>query len=314
MIGVALEGGAERSSFTAGVMDALMAHDFYAGAASGTSAGAGCVLNYRSGQQGVALEMMIMERHSRYFGIRHMAHTGRFLNLDHMAHEYASRISWDAYRHPSMQTDFVATCCEDGKPAYLTDAGSKQRLFTAIKASCALPIICEPVELDGRHYVDGSIVDPIPFLHLLEQGCDKVLVVLTGNENAHPTDYTRLRLLLRRLYYKKYPMLYHAILTRIACYERQVQAMEQAQKEKKVLVLRPQVQADPAVHPERGKNSGVLPPRLCAHGTALGRDRRFSGRRGTHSNMIACFAAGTEIGNQKRYAFVSAYRFSRFWG
>ena len=79
--------------------------------------------------------MMIMERHSRYFGIRHMAHTGRFLNLDHMAHEYASRISWDAYRHPSMQTDFVATCCEDGKPAYLTDAGSKQRLFTAIKAS-----------------------------------------------------------------------------------------------------------------------------------------------------------------------------------
>ena len=36
MIGVALEGGAERSSFTAGVMDALMAHDFYAGAASGT--------------------------------------------------------------------------------------------------------------------------------------------------------------------------------------------------------------------------------------------------------------------------------------
>ena len=91
MIGIALEGGAERSSFTAGVIDALMARDFYAAAASGTSAGAGCVLNYRSRQQGVSLEMMIMERHSRYFGIRHMAHTGRFLNLDHMAQEYASR-------------------------------------------------------------------------------------------------------------------------------------------------------------------------------------------------------------------------------
>lgn len=72
-----------------------------------------------------------------------------------------------------------------------------------------------------------------------------MLVVLTGSENAHPTDYTRLRPLLRRLYYKKYPMLYHAILTRIACYERQVQAMEQAQKEKKVLVLRPQVKPIP---------------------------------------------------------------------
>ena len=169
MIGIALEGGAERSSFTAGVIDALMARDFYAAAASGTSAGAGCVLNYRSRQQGVSLEMMIMERHSRYFGIRHMAHTGRFLNLDHMAQEYASRINWAVYQQFAMQTDFVATCCEDGEPAYLTDDGSRHRLFTAIKASCALPIICEPVELDGKHYVDGSIADPIPFLHLLEQ-------------------------------------------------------------------------------------------------------------------------------------------------
>ena len=162
MIGIALEGGAERSSFTAGVIDALMARNFYAAAASGTSAGAGCVLNYRSRQQGVSLEMMIMERHSRYFGIRHMAHTGRFLNLDHMAQEYASRIDWTVYQQFAMQTDFVATCCEDGEPAYLTDDGSRHRLFTAIKASCALPIICEPVELDGKHYIDGSIADPIP--------------------------------------------------------------------------------------------------------------------------------------------------------
>lgn len=313
MIGVALEGGAERSSFTAGVMDALMAHDFYAGAASGTSAGAGCVLNYRSGQQGVALEMMIMERHSRYFGIRHMAHTGRFLNLDHMAHEYASRISWDAYRHPSMQTDFVATCCEDGKPAYLTDAGSKQRLFTAIKASCALPIICEPVELDGRHYVDGSIVDPIPFLHLLEQGCDKVLVVLTGSENAHPTDYTRLRPLLRRLYYKKYPMLYHAILTRIACYERQVQAMEQAQKEKKVLVLRPQVKPIPLFTQNEEKFGRITATAMRSRNSAGKRSPLFWEKRRTQQHdRLFC----GRHGNRKPKAVCVCKRIPlfRFWG
>ena len=213
MIGIALEGGAERSSFTAGVIDALMARDFYAAAASGTSAGAGCVLNYRSRQQGVSLEMMIMERHSRYFGIRHMAHTGRFLNLDHMAQEYASRINWAVYQQFAMQTDFVATCCEDGEPAYLTD--------------------------------DGSIADPIPFLHLLEQGCDKVIVVLTGSVHARPTDYTRLRPLLRQLYAKKYPMLYHAVLHRIARYEEQIHALEQAQREQRALVLRPQVKSIP---------------------------------------------------------------------
>lgn len=243
--GVALEGGAERSAFTAGVLDSLMERGFYASAASGTSAGAGCVLNYRSRQQGIALDMMIMERKKRYFGIRHMAHTGRFLNLDRMAYEYASRVDWDACCNSYMHTDFVATCCEDGKPAYLTDSGSKRRLFTAIKASCALPIICEPVELDGKHYVDGSIADPIPFLHLLESGCDKVLVVLTGGEGVHPTDYTPLRLLLRRLYYQKYPDLYHAIMHRIARYEQQVQQMEQAQNDNRIFVLRPQISAIP---------------------------------------------------------------------
>lgn len=239
--GIALEGGAERSAFTAGVLDSLMERGFYASAVSGTSAGAGCALNYRSGQKGIALDMMIMERKKRYFGIRHMVHSGHFLNLDRMAYEYASRVDWDACCKSFMQTDFVATCCEDGEPAYLTDSGSKRRMFTAIKASCALPIICEPVELDGKHYVDGSIADPVPFLHLLETGCEKVLVVLTGGEGAHPTDYARLRLLLRRLYYQKYPNLYYAIIHRIARYEQQMRHMEQAKKEKRVFVLRPQI-------------------------------------------------------------------------
>ena len=242
MIGIALEGGAERSSFTAGVIDALMARNFYAAAASGTSAGAGCVLNYRSRQQGVSLEMMIMERHSRYFGIRHMAHTGRFLNLDHMAQEYASRIDWTVYQQ------FGTTCVAGMKNAVLgmdDRTVELQQQFNALVSRYQQIYGGALVELDGKHYIDGSIADPIPFLHLLEQGCDKVIVVLTGSEHARPTDYTRLRPLLRQLYAKKYPMLYHAILHQIARYEEQVQALKQAQQEQRTLVLRPQIKSIP---------------------------------------------------------------------
>lgn len=49
MIGIALEGGAERSAFTVGVLDQLMEYEFNASAVSGTSAGAGCALNFCSG-------------------------------------------------------------------------------------------------------------------------------------------------------------------------------------------------------------------------------------------------------------------------
>ena len=91
MIGLALEGGADRCAFTAGVVDVLMRHQFYASAASRTSAGAGCVLNYRSKQPGLFRQMMLMQNEKPYFGICHMLRTGRFLNLNEMASQYAEQ-------------------------------------------------------------------------------------------------------------------------------------------------------------------------------------------------------------------------------
>ena len=108
-------------------------------------------------------------------------------------------------------------------------------------ATCALPIVCPPVELDGQHYVDGSIADPIPFAHLLEKGCDKILVILTGGANSHPTDYRKLKPLLWQFYAKSYPKLYAAILHRIAVYQEEIQKMCRAQQNGQVFVLRPQI-------------------------------------------------------------------------
>ena len=45
-------------------------------------------------------------------------------------------------------------------------------------ASCSVPFICEPVEIDGYHYLDGSIIDSIPVERAVEKGCDKIVVVL----------------------------------------------------------------------------------------------------------------------------------------
>lgn len=151
MIGLALEGGADRCAFTAGVVDVLMRHQFYASAASGTSAGAGCVLNYRSKQPGLFRQMMLMQNEKPYFGICHMLRTGRFLNLNEMASQYAEQLNFPDYFRFSMQTDCVATCCENGESAYLTGNNKKVEILQALQASCALPMICAPVEIDGRH-------------------------------------------------------------------------------------------------------------------------------------------------------------------
>ena len=245
MIGLALEGGADRCAFTAGVVDVLMQHQFYASAASGTSAGAGCVLNYRSKQPGLFRQMMLMQNEKPYFGICHMLRTGRFLNLNEMASQYAEQLNFSNYFRFSMQTDCVATCCENGESAYLTGNNKKVEILQARQASCALPMICAPVEIDGRHYVDGSIADPIPFQHLLEQGCQKVIVVLTGHDGCQPTDYRKFRPFLSVAYRKRYPALHHALLHRIARYQEQIVRMQQAQKIGAVFVIQPEVRSIP---------------------------------------------------------------------
>lgn len=244
-LGIALEGGAERSAFTAGVLDQIMEAGLPVTHITGTSAGAGCAMNFRSGQPGISFEMMILPPKERYFGIANFLRTGKFIHLDHMANLYAKRLNFKQFFHSTIHTDFTATCCETGEAVYLTEEGSIKRLLQTLKATCALPIVCSPVEVDQAHFVDGSITDPIPFQHLLDCGCDKVIVILTGTTDCKPTDYTKFKPLLWKFYHNTYPELYHTILNRIQQYDKETQKMQQAEKAGQVYVLRPQEQSIP---------------------------------------------------------------------
>lgn len=255
-LGIAVEGGAQRCAFSAGVLDKLMATNLEVYAMTGTSAGAGLVMNFRSRQPGIPLHMMILQKDERYFGIRHFLQTNHFLNLDNMAQMYADYMDLRSFFASSVQTDFTAVCCEDGSAAYLTDGGSKSRLLQALQATCSIPIICPPCEIDGRHYIDGSIADPIPFAHLLEKGCDKVLVILTGSEDCRPTDYRNLRPLLHHYCAKKYPKLYQTVLNRIAIYQKTLDDLEQAERDGRAMVLRPEIPPIPLFTQNRDKIMG----------------------------------------------------------
>lgn len=48
---------------------------------------------------------------------------------------------------------------------------------TAVHASFAIPGICVPVEIAGRRYVDGGIVDPLPVGVLASARCDRIIAV-----------------------------------------------------------------------------------------------------------------------------------------
>jgi NTE family protein len=56
----------------------------------------------------------------------------------------------------------------------ILDSGS---LVTAIRASIAVPFLFKPLEFEGRHLVDGGVVNPLPVSIAREMGADYVIAV-----------------------------------------------------------------------------------------------------------------------------------------
>ncbi len=241
-IGLVLEGGAKRGIFTAGVLDVFLQNDLYFPYIVGVSAGAGNALNFTARQVGRTKNVILPEKKYEYIGLKSYFKSGRFIDLDRMLTEFAHvqyPFDLDAFFSAECETEFVAVSCEEGRAEYFSEKADETRLFAINKASCSVPMLCEPVEIDGGHYLDGSVGDSIPFDRAFEKGCDKVVVVLTRPEGEKGTDYGRFKHVLNVMYKKKYPKLYDLLLARIDRYNEQVGKMERLRDEGKLFIIRP---------------------------------------------------------------------------
>jgi NTE family protein len=70
----------------------------------------------------------------------------------------------------------VAASIEDATARWF----SQGPLVPAVMASCAVPGLLPPVEIDGRHYFDGGLVDSIPVGRAIALGATTVYVLHAG--------------------------------------------------------------------------------------------------------------------------------------
>ncbi len=70
----------------------------------------------------------------------------------------------------------VAASIERAAEHWFTDGA----LVDAVLASCAVPGLLPPVELDGEHYLDGGLVNSIPVGRAVALGADTVYVLHVG--------------------------------------------------------------------------------------------------------------------------------------
>lgn len=55
----------------------------------------------------------------------------------------------------------------------------------AVRASCSIPGICEPCEINGSQFIDGGVMDPLPVDAMEAKGIEKIIAVSTVLTSEH---------------------------------------------------------------------------------------------------------------------------------
>jgi NTE family protein len=182
-----LGGGGRLGAAEVGMLAALLDSDVQPDLVVGTSIGAlnGVAVALDPSPQGAdRLRTLWAEVvHSGVFGgsivdrVRHLARHRTSLHsgepLDRLIRSVVGDLDIEALE---VEFQCVASCIETAAPAWF-DRGPA---VPAVMASCAVPGLLPAVEIDGRHYLDGGIVDSIPVQRALDLGARRVFVLQVG--------------------------------------------------------------------------------------------------------------------------------------
>ena len=131
----------------------------------------------------------------------------------------------------------VTTDAKTGKVHYF-DQKDVDETFEVFCATCALPGACPPAKINGRKYYDGGLSNPIPIDKCLEDGCDKMLIVLTQPDGFIKTP-RKSEKNMAKIMKLKYPAIAEELLKRCDKYNESVRLCEKLEKTGKAVILRP---------------------------------------------------------------------------
>jgi NTE family protein len=156
-IGLVLSGGAARGISHAGVIKALEEFGLKFSVISGTSAGAviGSLYAYGYPPEEI-LQIITTTSFMRSFSL---AWTKKgILNPKGMHRLLIKYIPENNFNALKIPVTIAATEITKGKVEYFTQG----ELLPAILASCCVPAVFDPVQINGGTYVDGGILDNLP--------------------------------------------------------------------------------------------------------------------------------------------------------
>ena len=237
-------GGGFRAIFGAGVLDRCLEEGIAFDHCYGVSAGSANLTSFLAHQHGRNHTFYTQYAFRKeYASVNSFIHNHNFANLDYVYgtlsnHDGENPLDYEAFAANPAQFTVVACDARDGSTKYFTKDDMHYEDYDVLKASSAVPVACQPYVIDGVPYFDGGIADPVPVQKAIDDGCDRIVLVLTRPKDVireQHKDVAPARILRRSR-----PEAAERLLERYATYNTEVAVAKQYEAEGKVLILAPE--------------------------------------------------------------------------
>ena len=187
MTGLIDIGGGMKCAYSAGLYDYFIDNgiefDYYLG----VSAGSMNILSYIAGERGRNIKIYRSSAVTdEYLSISNFIHNGAYMNYDKVREDFYSDTGHGAFNFEKFFASakpFVVsvTSAHDGRTVYFDKSHmtDREKTLDIISASCCLPLVSRPRLIEGNQYFDGGLAEPIPFRKAFDDGCDKIVVVMS---------------------------------------------------------------------------------------------------------------------------------------
>ena len=155
--------------------------------------------------------------------------------------EIADEVDMDAFRMANGRVSAATTRADNGDGVFwpLERAASWKQLAPYLRAAMTFPGTDEPVALVERAYFDGRIAEPLPITMALENGCDRLVVVL----NKRVSEPMKRHLLSpsQALFFKDMPKLRNVYWLSHLHYNDEMALLHELQRQGRAVIVAPEL-------------------------------------------------------------------------
>lgn len=181
-------------------------------------------------------------RDPQYIGYKAVLKNKGVIGFDYLFGEISQNkkpFDYETFVKSPIQFTAVVTNCQTGETEYI-EKEAKDHIFAAVQASSSMPLFSQMVTIGESQYLDGAVSNAIPVKWALEQGYDKVIVVLTRDKMYQKKPVSKQVKKLYAHHFKEYPKLVEKLYTMPERYNQIKKDIEELEEQQKIFVFRPE--------------------------------------------------------------------------